>query len=83
VINLGRQFLVYLPLLFILNHFFGFTGFIYTQPIADIITTTVAVLFSVSLFKNLHKTFGDSAPAAELPGVPPGRLQPEGAPGGE
>jgi Na+-driven multidrug efflux pump len=82
VINLGRQFLVYLPLLFILNHFFGFAGFIYTQPIADIITTAVAVLFSISLFKNLHKTFGSSAPMAEIPGVP-GRLQPEGAAGGE
>jgi putative MATE family efflux protein len=61
VINLGRQFLVYLPLLFIMNHFFGFTGFIYTQPIADIITTTVAVLFGVSLIKKLHNDFSDSA----------------------
>jgi putative MATE family efflux protein len=71
VINLGRQFLVYLPLLFILNHFFGFTGFIYTQPIADIITTTVAVLFSISLFKNLHKTFNDPASALRPPMPPP------------
>jgi putative MATE family efflux protein len=60
VINLGRQFLVYLPLLFILNHFFGFTGFIYTQPIADIITTLVAALFGISLFKNLRTTFAPS-----------------------
>jgi putative MATE family efflux protein len=64
IINLGRQFLVYLPLLFIMNRLFGFTGFIYTQPIADIITTAVAVLFSLSLFKNLRRSFAGSAPVA-------------------
>jgi putative MATE family efflux protein len=55
VVNLGRQFLIYLPLLFLLNSIFGFTGFIYAQPIADIVTTMVAVLLSVSLFKNIAK----------------------------
>jgi Na+-driven multidrug efflux pump len=57
VVNLGRQFLVYLPLLFLLNSFFGFSGFIYTQPISDIVTTTVAVLLSAALFKDLSKKF--------------------------
>jgi putative MATE family efflux protein len=55
VINLGRQFLIYLPLLFLLNSLFGFTGFIYTQPISDIITTAVAALLSISLFKSIAK----------------------------
>jgi putative MATE family efflux protein len=87
IINLGRQFLVYLPLLFILNRLFGFTGFIYTQPIADIITTTVAVLFGISLFKNLRRSFDSDGPGLagfpprpEGPGFPP---PPEGAPEGE
>jgi putative MATE family efflux protein len=55
VVNLGRQFLIYLPLLFLLNSLFGFSGFIYTQPISDIITTTVATLLSISLFKSIAK----------------------------
>jgi putative MATE family efflux protein len=59
VINLGRQFLVYLPLLFALNSLFGFTGLIYAQPAADIITTLAAIALSVSLFKKL-----------KAPGVP-------------
>jgi putative MATE family efflux protein len=67
VINLGRQFLVYLPLLFILNRVFGFSGFIYTQPIADIITSTVAVLFFLSLLKTLRNTFEGPAPAPLQP----------------
>ncbi|MDR1909930.1 MAG: MATE family efflux transporter [Spirochaetaceae bacterium] len=60
-LSLGPQFLVYLPLLFILNHFFGFTGFIYTQPIADITTAVVAILLGISLFKNLRRSFGGPA----------------------
>jgi putative MATE family efflux protein len=55
IVNLGRQFLIYLPLLFLLNSLFGFTGFIYAQPISDIITTVVAVFLSISLFKNFPK----------------------------
>jgi Na+-driven multidrug efflux pump len=82
VINLGRQFLVYLPLLFILNHFFGFNGFIYTQPISDLITTLVAVLLSISLFKNLHKTFSSGGAVPGIPGGPGGR-PPFGPPPGE
>jgi hypothetical protein len=41
----------------------------------------VAVLFGISLFKNLHKTFSGPAPAPAMgmPGAPPGRFQPEGA----
>lgn len=54
VINMGRQFLVYLPLLFILNSFFGFTGFIYAQPVSDIITTLVSFLMGVSLMKSIR-----------------------------
>jgi putative MATE family efflux protein len=55
IVNLGRQFLIYLPLLFLLNSVFGFTGFIYTQPISDIITTVVGVLLSASLLKKIQK----------------------------
>ena len=54
IVSLGRQFLIYLPALFILNHVFGFNGFIYAQPIADILTTGVALLMSLSFFRELH-----------------------------
>jgi putative MATE family efflux protein len=59
VINLGRQFLVYLPLLFALNSLFGFTGLIYAQPVSDIITTLAAILLSLSLFKKLRRQPSD------------------------
>ena len=54
VVSLGRQCIIYMPLLFILNHFFGFNGFIYAQPIADIVTTLMALLLSISFLKQLR-----------------------------
>lgn len=59
VVSLGRQCLVYLPLLFILNAQFGFDGFIYAQPAADIITTIVAVLLSISFIKEMNALHND------------------------
>jgi putative MATE family efflux protein len=53
IVSLGRQCLFYLPLLFILNHLWGFEGFMYSQPVADWLTTCVALLLSVRLFKQL------------------------------
>jgi putative MATE family efflux protein len=51
IITLGRQCLFYIPLILILDHLFRFDGFIYAQPIADILTTIIALLFSASIFK--------------------------------
>ncbi|GHT55964.1 MATE family efflux transporter [Spirochaetia bacterium] len=51
VISMGRQLMFYVPLLYLLNHTFGFNGFIWAQPAADILTTGIAVLLSRPLFK--------------------------------
>ena len=55
VVSLGRQCIIYLPALFLLNDLFGFNGFIYAQPIADILTTGVAMLMSLSFFRELNR----------------------------
>jgi multidrug efflux pump len=51
VITMGRQLLFFLPLLYLLNYFFGFYGFIWAQPGADILTTGIAVILSRPLFR--------------------------------
>ena len=51
IITMGRQCLFYLPLILLLDHFFGFEGFIWAQPSADILTTGIAVLLGLSLFR--------------------------------
>ena len=54
IVSLGRQCIIYLPALLILNRLFGFNGFIYAQPLADILTTVVAVLLSRSFFREMR-----------------------------
>jgi putative MATE family efflux protein len=51
IVTLGRDFLFYLPLLFIMNTVWHFNGFMYSQPIADALTTGVALVLSIRLFK--------------------------------
>jgi Na+-driven multidrug efflux pump len=58
IITLGRQCLFYIPLLLILNHFLQFNGYIYAQPIADILTTAIALVLSVSIFRAMKRDMG-------------------------
>jgi putative MATE family efflux protein len=54
LISLGRQCILYFPLLFILNAKFGFAGYIYAQPAADVLTTIAALLMSISFIRELR-----------------------------
>jgi Na+-driven multidrug efflux pump len=54
VITMGRQLLFYVLLLYLLNYLFGFTGFIWAQPTADILTTGIALMLSRPLFRTMR-----------------------------
>jgi putative MATE family efflux protein len=58
IITMGRQLLFYVPLLFLLNYQFGFKGFIWAQPAADILTTGIAVVIGISLIKLMRRPNG-------------------------
>jgi len=49
LVNMGRQLILFVPMLLLMNHFFGFTGFIWAQPAADILTTGIAAVLGISL----------------------------------
>jgi putative MATE family efflux protein len=55
IVSLGRQCIFYLPLLFILNYVWHFEGFMYSQPLADILTALVAVLLGLKMFAGLKE----------------------------
>lgn len=59
IISLGRQCIIFIPLLLISNNLYGFSGFIYAQPIADIITTLIAVGMSFSFVKEMNSLHED------------------------
>jgi hypothetical protein len=48
---MGRHLLFFVPLLFILNHFLGFDGFIWARSGTDILTTSIAIILGLSLIK--------------------------------
>lgn len=53
ILSISRQGILYVPLLLLLNKLFGFSGFIYAQPITDM----VMILFSsILLFKVMPKS---------------------------
>ncbi|MCU9812708.1 MATE family efflux transporter [Paraclostridium sp. AKS81] len=52
ILSISRQGLLYMPLLIILNKVFGFSGFIYAQPITDMI---MLIFSAILLFKVMPK----------------------------
>lgn len=53
-LGLSRQCIWFIPLLFILDNIFGLSGFIFAQPVSDIITTGVSVILLLFLKKELN-----------------------------
>ena len=54
----ARQCFLFMPLIFLLNRLYGFKGFVYAQPVSDIITTVLACGLLVIFFYRLHKKAG-------------------------
>ncbi|MDR2561418.1 MAG: hypothetical protein LBC63_06590, partial [Holophagales bacterium] len=68
VITLGRQLLFFIPLLYLLNHLFGFRGFVWAQPAAEMLNTGTAILMGLSLIKLMR---GDGTHAPLITRHPP------------
>ncbi len=56
IITIGRQTIFFFPLLYLLNHFFRFSGLILTNSIADIITTTISALLVAAPLRQMLKS---------------------------
>jgi len=56
VVNIGRQTVFFLPVLYLLNYWFKLTGLIAVTPVADIITTVVAAILVAVPLKRLYQT---------------------------
>ena len=54
VLTVCRQGLIFIPLIFILNHMFGLEGVIYAQPAADYLSIVVAILICTHLFRTME-----------------------------
>jgi len=65
ILSLSRQIVIYVPVLFILSHYFGLTGVWLTSTVADILSFIITIFFlkresekllGFSLFKNMKFT---------------------------
>lgn len=55
ILSMLRQLIMLIPLIIILPLFFGLDGILYSGPIADISSTVIIVLFTVSEIKKLNE----------------------------
>ncbi len=55
IINLSRQGLIYIPMLFVFNYTLGASGLVWAQPVADLLSTMLAAtLFMLTYRKMLN-----------------------------
>jgi putative MATE family efflux protein len=54
IVSMGRQCLFYIPLLYILDWFLGFRGFVYSQPIADVCTAVIALFLVRNVLREMR-----------------------------
>jgi putative MATE family efflux protein len=65
IVTLGRQFLFYLPLLFLMNHTWGFEGFMYSQPLADNLNAIIAAVLGIKTLAGLKHVESEIAVLSE------------------
>ncbi len=55
IINMSRQGLIYIPIIFILQSIIGMDGLLWAQPVADILSVIlVVILYYVTLKNKIH-----------------------------
>lgn len=59
ILSVGRQGLIYIPLLFIMNKFIGLDGVVWCQATADFACVIMSLLMWLKISKNLKKQFID------------------------
>lgn len=57
IINVSRQGLIYIPLLFILRAVLQVKGLIWAQPVADVLSTSLAIILYLKEFSKLSKVY--------------------------
>lgn len=62
VINLSRQGIIFIPVLFILKAVLGLTGLVWAQPAADILSILLAAVLYVNTYKKLGSQKTETLP---------------------
>ena len=57
-ITLIRQLVLYIPLLLVMDHAFGFSGLIWAQPITEAVMMAVSISFLVRIIRSMQRLAG-------------------------
>ena len=55
IINISRQGLIYIPVLFLLNGILGITGLVWAQPIVDVISLVFGIAMYLKTSRKMMK----------------------------
>lgn len=55
IINISRQGLIYIPVLFLLNAILGVTGLVWAQPVVDVISLAVGIGMYLKVSRKMMK----------------------------
>lgn len=66
VLSLSRQGIFFFPLIFLLPNLFGLNGIISVQPLADLLTTVITIIFAVKITRDLSKEISISPNKGEM-----------------
>lgn len=53
IVNISRQGLIYIPLLYILNSVLGVSGLVWAQPVADVLSLFIALVLFLITYRNM------------------------------
>lgn len=66
VLSLSRQGIFFFPLIFLLPSLLGMNGVISVQPLADLLTTVITIIFAVKITRDLSKEIAISSNRGEI-----------------
>lgn len=55
IINISRQGLIYIPVLFLLNKLLGITGLVWAQPIVDVASLIIGIILYIKVSRKMIK----------------------------
>jgi Na+-driven multidrug efflux pump len=58
LLSMSRQILIFIPLVFVMSHFFGLMGIWYTFPISDVLSALITLFFvsrEINILNSLQK----------------------------
>ena len=55
IVNISRQGLLFIPIMFFMEWIFGMNGLVWAQPVVDVLSTIMAATFYILIYRNMSQ----------------------------